>query len=536
MSLSAMDSTMADEGQYAQDDDGGREGEDYGDDEDGSGAADEAAAADAERAAALPTADPEYARKVAQELQETVKYWSDYLKVHVHPRSLHTLERTNRCESFDRYAAGTEAFHTDRAIEDATDACRHFLEECDLLQGFQIFADTDTAWGGVAVELLEYLRDDYRATPIVTFATSEHGGFPGEPDPESASGEDGHADRERRRPLNAALSMANLAEHASLVVPVHSTAFAEASRQVRFPSIRDYNTSAVTAAAIETATLPYRLLSKHGRMSDITSVLTNSGERRPIPLCSLEMQAPLDWRKLVMDVEPSGPSHSEPFEVELASRYLTSLSDHHRQQDDGRCPAMVSLTPQYGELSQLLPKGAAWEDWNDDDLCDVYAVRGLDLRLRRGVAPVVPPTRPAERSFRYRNQCSTFVGGTLPLPLCFPPVLCNDEPVDERMPLAPTSSGAGSQALEPEPEPEPELEGTGAKETSQPLLQEAAVATRLTTGPAGLFSLVHASQQVVRETRVGHNPTMMAAVGGTVDGMEQLGEIEEVITSMRATL
>ena len=35
-------------------------------------------------------------------------------------------------------------------------------QECDLLQGFQILADTDTAWGGVAVELwgarLRYIR------------------------------------------------------------------------------------------------------------------------------------------------------------------------------------------------------------------------------------------------------------------------------------------------------------------------------------------------------------------------------------------
>ena len=73
-------------------------------------------------------ADREYAKAVAQELQETVTYWSDFLKVHIHPRSLHTLERVNRCDNFDCYAAGTEAFKTDLAIDEAVDACRRFLE------------------------------------------------------------------------------------------------------------------------------------------------------------------------------------------------------------------------------------------------------------------------------------------------------------------------------------------------------------------------------------------------------------------------
>lgn len=129
-SLAAMDSEMATD---AAQDDGGEDGhddEDYGeDDPDGrEGGGGPAQAADDGRAAALPIADPAYAQAVAAELQETVKYWSDFLKVHMHPRSLHTLERVNRCESFDCYAAGTEAFKTDRAIEEATDACRHFLE------------------------------------------------------------------------------------------------------------------------------------------------------------------------------------------------------------------------------------------------------------------------------------------------------------------------------------------------------------------------------------------------------------------------
>jgi hypothetical protein len=432
-----------------------------------------------------------------------------------------------------------------------------------LLQGFQILADTDTAWGGVAVELLEYLRDDYRATPIVALATAEHGGFAKQScadfESEAEGGArdvDDSAVAERRRPLNAALSMVGLAEHASLVVPIHSTGFgtaAQAHQTVRFPTIRDYNTSAITAAAVETTTLPYRLLSQQrGRMSDITSVLTSSGDRRPIPLCSLEVQIPLDWRKLVLDVEGEASHSPEPtFDADLASRYLARLSEsvngsHARTQhhDDGRCPrpSMSSLTPQYGELRQLLPAGAAWESWNDDELCDVYTVRGLDLRLRRGVAaPAALGPGERQHSFRARSRCSTFIGGTLPLPLCFPPVL---QPPDDEHAAAsqlPRGAAAGGAAADrsSRSEPEPEPERSGGTAVSQQHLHEASVATRLTTAPAGLFSVVHASQEVVRATKSGQNPGMMAAVGGIATGMEgveQLGEAEETLASMRDCL
>ncbi len=115
--IDSQESAQADEGERGDEDYGGypERQDDHADIDEG-------------RVPALQTADPGYAQAVAAELQATVKYWSDYLKVHVHPRSLHTLERVNRGDSFDCYAAGTEAFKTDHAIDEAVDACRRHLE------------------------------------------------------------------------------------------------------------------------------------------------------------------------------------------------------------------------------------------------------------------------------------------------------------------------------------------------------------------------------------------------------------------------
>ena len=68
-------------------------------------------------------------------------------------------------------------------------------------------------------------------------------------------------------------------------------------------------------------------------------------------------------------------------------------------------------------------------------------------------------------------------------------------------------------------------------------LHEAAVATRLTTRPAGLFPLVHGSQQIVRQARLGHDAALMAALGGAgAEGAEHLAELSEKWTGCRDEL
>lgn len=124
-SLAAADAQVTDEPSRDDQGEAERGDEDY---QDYPGQPDGRVETDEGRGPVVQIADPAYAQAITTDLQETVKYWSDFLKVHIHPRSLHTLERVNRCDSFDCYAAGTDAFKKDLAIDEAMDACRHFLE------------------------------------------------------------------------------------------------------------------------------------------------------------------------------------------------------------------------------------------------------------------------------------------------------------------------------------------------------------------------------------------------------------------------
>ena len=496
--------------------------------------AQQAAPAAAAAAAPEPTADElAQADAIAAELQSSVAFWSDYLKVHVHRRTMHTLERTTRFDDFDCYAAGVEAYKSDRALEDATDDCRHFLEECDLLQGFHVLADVDTAWGGVATQLLEYIRDDYPSTPIVTFATAARGGLPA-----PAGGEAAAAASERaspagvnmRKPLNTAVCMSELATHSTLVVPLSAKAVAagrgsNSGGGVAFPSHSDYNVSALVATALETATLPYRLLAdRRGRLRDLTDSLvsTRFAGARSIPLASLGVAPTLNWDTLTDEAAAQlvagQHEQGDGFGPELAQAHLAALG----ARTAGTGGHLASLTPQWPSAGRRRggSSAAGPSHWTVSALrvqpMEVYSVRGLDAWKRRaGVAAS------GGGSFKARNGCSsTFVGGTLPLPLCFPRIYQKHQP----------AAGA-----EPEPEPEDSSSSSSGGAGAGPL-RETALATRLSNTPIALLSMVRGGLEVVSQIKSRPNAIMMAAVGGMGEGDDLLEAASDTLNSMRGEL
>jgi hypothetical protein len=99
-----------------------------------------------------------------------VRYWSDFNRVFYHPRSvvqLNEYELNSQLMPFERWSAGEELFQgLDKEFDLLDRDIRPFVEECDQIQGFQLFTGADDAWGGFAGEYLENLRDEYGKTSI----------------------------------------------------------------------------------------------------------------------------------------------------------------------------------------------------------------------------------------------------------------------------------------------------------------------------------------------------------------------------------
>lgn len=100
----------------------------------------------------------------------SVRYWSDFSRVFYHPRSivqLNEYELNSSLMPFEKWSMGEELFASLDKDHDIVDRdLRPFVEEADQMQGIQIMAGIDDAWGGFAAKYLERLRDEYGKTPV----------------------------------------------------------------------------------------------------------------------------------------------------------------------------------------------------------------------------------------------------------------------------------------------------------------------------------------------------------------------------------
>lgn len=107
----------------------------------------------------------------------SVRYWSDFSRVFYHPRSivqLNEYELNSSLMPFEKWSMGEELFSSLDKDHDIVDRdLRPFIEEADHMQGIQIMAGIDDAWGGFASKYLERLRDEYGKIPIWVWGLQE---------------------------------------------------------------------------------------------------------------------------------------------------------------------------------------------------------------------------------------------------------------------------------------------------------------------------------------------------------------------------
>lgn len=109
--------------------------------------------------------------------KESVRYWSDFNRVFYHPVSivqLNEYELNSTLMPFEKWAMGEELFASLDKDQDLVDRdLRPFAEEADQMQGIQVMAGLDDAWGGFAAKYIERLRDDYGKMPIWVWGLQE---------------------------------------------------------------------------------------------------------------------------------------------------------------------------------------------------------------------------------------------------------------------------------------------------------------------------------------------------------------------------
>ncbi|XP_028415286.1 protein misato homolog 1-like [Dendronephthya gigantea] len=198
-------------------------------------------------------------------------------------------------EGFDHFGCGEMLFKSGKFYNEFEDRLHFFSEECDRLQGFQVFTDIHDGFAGLSSSILQDLADDYSKKFSLCFAM-----MPG------ILGDDGKQTVEKTM-LNTMLSFGKYIESDCQVIPLSlRSSYGLRREPVEFPYINykassTYQTSAILASAIDTATLPFRL--SNDQATDISTLIGPiSVAGRKISALTMGLPIPLSSTGSVNDI------------------------------------------------------------------------------------------------------------------------------------------------------------------------------------------------------------------------------------------
>lgn len=209
-------------------------------------------------------------------LEGSVKVWSDFLRIHLHPRTISVIHQYNHdgeAHRLEAFGQG-ESLLQGSVLEDLEDKLHFFVEECDYLQGFQVLCDLADGFSGLGSKVTEMLQDSYGGRGVLTWGLAP------------VSHPDSTPVKDLYHLLNCTLGTVHLANHSSFFCPLtlrgglgrrpsSPTTFSHLTYD---PSLW-YHSSSVLALALDALTAPYRLRNNSAPMWQLADTLAVSGRK-----------------------------------------------------------------------------------------------------------------------------------------------------------------------------------------------------------------------------------------------------------------
>ncbi|CAJ1929755.1 unnamed protein product [Sphenostylis stenocarpa] len=286
-------------------------------------------------------------------LENGVQFWTDYSKVHYHPRSLYELHGVwTDVQEFNNYGIGRDSFSWAAQGEDISDRLRFFVEECDHIQGFQFVVDDSGGFSAVAAEFLENIVDEYTNIPVLLYAV------------QGSSGSRTNLQSRKRtvsEDLHDAISFSRLSSYCKLIVPVGlpSLSKSKASRFLHIEDGKHFHSSAVYAAALHSISLPFRMfpvgptadacsISGAVDIHGVVQILSGQGRQNMVSVLDVAMPAPAltggqNELSLLENLQPLTPQTADVEDM-LAIEHMTvhgALSSEGHRASVGEVKASV---------------------------------------------------------------------------------------------------------------------------------------------------------------------------------------------------
>ncbi|XP_039977266.1 protein misato homolog 1 isoform X2 [Xiphias gladius] len=320
-------------------------------------------------------------------LEGNVKVWSDFLRIHLHPRTISVIHQYNHdgeAHRLEAFGQG-EALLQGSVLEDLEDKLHFFVEECDYLQGFQVLCDLADGFAGLGSKVTEMLQDSYSGRGILTWglAPVSH--------PNSTPVKDFY------HLLNCTLGTALLASNSSFFCPLtlRGGLGRRPSSPTAFPYLNYdpslwYHSSAVLALALDALTVPYRLRNNRVPMWQVADTLAVSGRKvvaayGAVPFPMMHGSSLPDALSACADALPWKPlsACSEPGDGRCYGQWATLKGFEDHRLISSLAPGTKPPTPLHG-----LHSG---EDVLASYIRSFYPTAPLTLQLLSTPSKLTPP-------------------------------------------------------------------------------------------------------------------------------------------------
>lgn len=264
--------------------------------------------------AAAKQAAPSVMKTAAEyDFSETTRTWTDYLKVQMPSSSIHELRSTHHdVTPFATYFDGMRG-QIREDEEDVLDMVRRQTELCDQMDAVHMIFDMHDGFSGLSGLVVNWVQEEQPKCGKLLAGVMP---FQEEPAPQDA---DDLATQSIAGPsiagldadactwVSAAFSFANLANtgvdvYTPLAVPLWSATKPSGMNQLRYESF--FESSALIASALDTATLPYRL-SGNVRASQFLASLMPAHRPTAGLLHAIPMPAPHTDTPFIGQVQPT---------------------------------------------------------------------------------------------------------------------------------------------------------------------------------------------------------------------------------------
>ncbi|NXL51729.1 MSTO1 protein, partial [Podilymbus podiceps] len=149
--------------------------------------------------------------------------WSDYLNVHLHPKSIYVIRQymhDGECGCLEAFGQGERLLQDPGCIEELEDRLHFYVEECDYLQGFQVLCDVHDGFSGVGAKVTELLYDEYSGKGILTWGLTPVTSNVGVNSNVWIFFSSQDSQKNFYRLMNTALGIVHLSSHSSLFCPL----------------------------------------------------------------------------------------------------------------------------------------------------------------------------------------------------------------------------------------------------------------------------------------------------------------------------